>query len=77
MGRRQLRQSCGASVVEVEVSAEAFSALDRALVVHGGGNEKPIADALMISFAFVVLDKLTQSAAQVRLAKRNNASQAL
>jgi hypothetical protein len=36
------------SVVEVEGSAEALSALDGALVVLGGGDEKPIADALVI-----------------------------
>jgi hypothetical protein len=62
------------SVVEVERSAEALSALDGALVVHGRGDEKAIVGALMISLTFVVLDKLAESAAQVSFAKRNDSA---
>jgi hypothetical protein len=65
------------SVVEVERSAEALSALGGAVVVDGRGDEKAIVDALMISLTFVVLDKLAESAAQVSFAKRNDSAEAL
>jgi hypothetical protein len=63
---------CDATEVEVQDPAEAFTALDRAVVVGRwrARREQPVLEALMVPFEVVVLHVLGHDAAKMTLTER-------